>query len=811
LPTQLFVSAALLAGTSLPAVAQTRAYITHNQSVTAIDVETGTVVGSVPLGTQVSDVAVLPDGSRLYVSKTFTHQIAIIDTASMAITGHISAGADPIGLAISPDGTRLYVEANTVVRIVDTATNAVTATMAVPGDNHAMALSPDGSRLYVTGCNGDNNVRVVNTTSKTVIATVPVGARPCGVAVSPGGARIYVSNSNADSVTVIDAATSGVITTVPVGDQPYGMTVMPDGATLFVANFGGSVSVIATATNSVQATIPVTGTPVDLARSPSGSRVVVPGYNGGRVHIIDSTAKTVVENVTVGGFPDSVAIPIPLVDADGDGLPTDWEARFGLNPASTVGNNGAGGDPDGDGRTNVQEFQAGTHPRGFVTRYLAEGATNTFFDTSLALVNAGSTPASVLLRFLKSDGTMASQHLVVPGNTRRTLRPATLTGLASAIFSTVVESDSLVVLDRTMTWDGSGYGSHAETALRSPSTTWYLAEGSTSSDFNLFYLLQNPNAAAVQASVRYLLPFNQPPVEKSYTLPANSRTTIYVDAEGAALASTDVSGVITADAPIIVERAMYVNKPGQDFGAGHESAGVKAPALKWFLAEGATGPFFDEFVLIANPNASPAHVTAEHLLVGGGVLTKSYIVPANGRFSIWVDDEELPAGSGQKPLANVAVSTTIKSTNSVPVIVERAMWWPGPAISANFWYEAHNSPGATSTGTRWALAEGEVGGPRGLETYILVANTIAAPGQARVTLFFEDGTSTQRTYQLAANSRTNVSVGADFLNVAGKKFGAVVESLGEEPAQIVVERAMYSSTAGAVWSAGTNALATKLQ
>ena len=53
---------------------------------------------------------------------------------------------------------------------------------------------------------------------------------------------------------------------------------------------------------------------------------------------------------------------------------------------------------------------------------------------------------------------------------------------------------------------------------------------------------------------------------------------------------------------------MYLNRPGQPFAAGHESAGVTAPALEWFLAEGATGPFFDLFVLIANPNPTRATV-----------------------------------------------------------------------------------------------------------------------------------------------------------------------------------------------------------
>ena len=46
---------------------------------------------------------------------------------------------------------------------------------------------------------------------------------------------------------------------------------------------------------------------------------------------------------------------------------------------------------------------------------------------------------------------------------------------------------------------------------------------------------------------------------------------------------------------------MYLDAPGQGFAAGHESAGVTAPATQWFLAEGATGAFFDLFVLVANP------------------------------------------------------------------------------------------------------------------------------------------------------------------------------------------------------------------
>ena len=99
-----------------------------------------------------------------------------------------------------------------------------------------------------------------------------------------------------------------------------------------------------------------------------------------------------------------------------------------------------------------------------------------------------------------------------------------------------------------------------------------------------------------------------------------------------------------------------------------------------------------------------------------------------------------------------------------------------------------------------------------LETYILVANTSTSPADVKVTLLFEDGTSAEQTYAgLAAHSRFNVPVGLFFPESAGRRFGALVESLGAAPAQIVVERAMYWDAAGQVWAAGTNALATKLQ
>jgi hypothetical protein len=59
-------------------------------------------------------------------------------------------------------------------------------------------------------------------------------------------------------------------------------------------------------------------------------------------------------------------------------------------------------------------------------------------------------------------------------------------------------------------------------------------------------------------------------------------------------------------------------------------------------------------------------------------------------------------------------------------------------------------------------------------------------------------------------SRTSVNASSEFPGAAGRRFGTVIESLGTDPAQIVVERAMYTSPGGVTWAAGTNALATRL-
>ena len=183
-------------------------------------------------------------------------------------------------------------------------------------------------------------------------------------------------------------------------------------------------------------------------------------------------------------------------DTDNDQLPDAWETQFNLDPRLSDAN----GNPDGDGLTNLQEYQQGTHPLGRHTRYLAEGATIAPFETRLALFNPNPAPAAVLVRFLcqracgvadiAGQDSIVRRLVTLAPFARGTLDVSTVAGLADEEFATILESDQPIVADRTMTWDDTAYGSHAETAIAAPASTWYLAEGATFNGFRLFYLLQ---------------------------------------------------------------------------------------------------------------------------------------------------------------------------------------------------------------------------------------------------------------------------------------------------------------------------------
>jgi subtilisin-like proprotein convertase family protein len=422
--------------------------------------------------------------------------------------------------------------------------------------------------------------------------------------------------------------------------------------------------------------------------------------------------------------------------------------------------------------------------------YLSEGATGGFFDTDVTLANVTEAAAPVSIDFLPEHGPPVPYAATVSPNVP--LQITVDNTVPDDAVSTVVHSTNGVPLavERTMIWDGTGYGGHGGISAP-PHTRWLFAEGSQGF-FHTFVLLVNDNASDVTATIRFLLEGGGAIVHP-VTLRARQRVTVYAG-EIPALVDRSFGIEVTATQPISVERSMYFPVGGaRTFEGGTESAGVNDVSRRWFLAEGATGPFFECYILLTNPDSAIAHTTVTYQLESGETIVRAVEVPANGRTTINVETVD-------PRLANAAVSTTIVS--DVGIIVERSMYWPDISLG---WREAHNSVGVTEAGLRWGVADVRIGGPRDYSTYILLSNPNAVTAEVQVG-FLKAGTRVVQTFLLPPTSRHNIWVSNDFPSLGAGLFSAEVRVLNYQP--IVVEKAMYWNSGAEIWAAGTGVVAT---
>lgn len=438
--------------------------------------------------------------------------------------------------------------------------------------------------------------------------------------------------------------------------------------------------------------------------------------------------------------------------------------------------------------------------------HFPEGATGPFFDLDLSVFNPNTVSAPFAVSFLTETGKTSPKPFVLQPRSRIRIPVESLAGefpgVASGAVSSVITSTGgqPLVAERTMFWDASRYGGHAGSAVAEPATLWLFAEGSQGF-FDTFLLLANAGANDATATVTFLRE-NGPPVVRSYPVKAGERVTVWT-ATIPELQDSSFGIRIISTQPIAAERAMYFSGgSGRLFEGGHESSGVTRGAREWFFAEGATGPFFDTYLLVSNPNYSSVPVTLTYRTDKGQVVEKTLVAAPNSRLTVNVETQDAA-------LADTAVSTTVSAP--LPIVAERAMYWPG---GPGTWREAHNSFGLTETGERWAVADCREGGPEQFETYVLLVNP--EPVAAHVLLTFARtglASPVQKSIVVPANSRATVTIGShapEIIDPSGTtEFSVIARTTNLT--RIAVERATYWDSGGQNWAGGSNVTATRLR
>ena len=288
--------------------------------------------------------------------------------------------------------------------------------------------------------------------------------------------------------------------------------------------------------------------------------------------------------------------------------------------------------------------------------------------------------------------------------------------------------------------------------------SWYFAEGSTAAPFDTWILLQNPNPTAATATVTFMQD-NGVAITRQYGLPATSRLSLYANQ---IIPNAAISTLVQSDRPIFAERAMYFRTDG------HGSPGINQPALTWYLAEGSTAPPFDTWILVMNPNPTPARVTFTLMAEDGTNKVVYRDMPPTSRCSLFANQE----------LPNAAFSSRVEG--SVPIIVERAMYLSSGG--------GHGTTGVTAPSRTWYLAEGDT--RPGYDTWLLLMNPNDTPTVAAVTFAREDGTLLTGHHTLGPRSRYSI-----FANQVIPDARISIRVQADQP--IIAERAMYFGRGGA--------------
>ena len=221
---------------------------------------------------------------------------------------------------------------------------------------------------------------------------------------------------------------------------------------------------------------------------------------------------------------------------DRDGLPDDWELSFGLDPAQPVGEQGASAIPITMASPTWTSCAPVRTRAASSTAPSPKARAAHFFDVRFALFNPDAARTSrVLVRYFTVGGHVVTRFMTLGPRVRLTVDPEQIPGLEDTAFSTEVAADSPWWPTGPMAWDKAHHGSHAETGVPGAATTWYFAEGATHSNFDLYYLVQNPANARRPASRPRICCRRGRPC-KTYVVAPASRFNIWVNREDPRLA-----------------------------------------------------------------------------------------------------------------------------------------------------------------------------------------------------------------------------------------------------------------------------------
>ena len=259
-------------------------------------------------------------GAILLVGNKGEDTVSFVDLATGTELARAPTGRMPHEIAISPDGTKAAVVAygGATIDIFDIAsrTRLKTIDLAPNEGPHGIAWLADGRIVATT--ERSQSVALADPAAGSLLASIPTGQQGTHmIAVTRDGSRAFTANIAAGTVSVLDLREMSKLRDFAVGGEPEGIALSADERVLWVGDLEDArVQAFDTTSLEKLAEVQTGPVPIRVAVSPDGRWVVTSNLGDGSLTLIDSSTMKKVRDIAVSGTEEAAQVTI-LFGADG--------------------------------------------------------------------------------------------------------------------------------------------------------------------------------------------------------------------------------------------------------------------------------------------------------------------------------------------------------------------------------------------------------------------------------------------------------------------------------------------------------------
>jgi len=221
-----------------------RLYVTHGTLVQVVDLDSGTLVGTIPDLDGVHDVAIAPDLNRGYITNGNRSTLTCFALDTLKKIAEIPTGKSPDADVYDPATHQIFAfnETDHTATVVDASTNVVVATMPLAAPEAAVV---DGQGKLYLNLPDDNQIAEIDTQRLTVLhrwKTAP-GTSPTGLAIDTKNHLLFVG-CRSKRLVILSAFDGRYVADFPIGDHVDSTAFDPKTSLVFNSNGDGTLNIV---------------------------------------------------------------------------------------------------------------------------------------------------------------------------------------------------------------------------------------------------------------------------------------------------------------------------------------------------------------------------------------------------------------------------------------------------------------------------------------------------------------------------------------------------------------------------------------